>query len=201
MLPTWFIRSNLHPSLLFGLLFWDFSFFVSREELSCFAPLITLDVSRDEKSFSFCVSFCVRYTASTVLSKGSNYLHSKEGLPNPQILLVREPARGQICWPWESRCTNLWSTLWNGMLELGDIPGMSAQFRICRMRSANPKKVGGTFMGAFCAPEIGVSKIWFDDFFVWEVGHSGGKTTLLFVGKLMFVTFDFQDCFFQTQKI
>ena len=48
------------------------------------------------------------------------------------------------------------------MMELVDMPGMSAQFRICRMRTANFKKVGGTLMGPFCAPNL---KFGFDDLF------------------------------------
>ena len=51
------------------------------------------------------------------------------------------------------------------MMELVDMPGMSAQFRICRMRTANSKKVGGTLNGPFCVPKLGVPQIWGDDLF------------------------------------
>ena len=40
------------------------------------------------------------------------------------------------------------------MMELIDLPGMSAKFRICRMRTANFKTVGGTLNGNFCAPKV-----------------------------------------------
>ena len=49
--PTWFIRSNLHPSLLFSLCSWAFPVFVWWEELSCFTKLVRLVVSRDKTMF------------------------------------------------------------------------------------------------------------------------------------------------------
>ena len=45
------------------------------------------------------------------------------------------------------------------MMELVDMLGMSAQFRICRMRTANSKTVGGTLNGNFCAPKVWVPEI------------------------------------------
>ena len=41
------------------------------------------------------------------------------------------------------------------MMELVDMLGMSAKFRICRMQTANFKTVGGTLNGNFCAPKLG----------------------------------------------
>ena len=59
------------------------------------------------------------------------------------------------------------------MLELVDMPGMSAQFRICRMRTANSNKVGGMLNGNLCAPKLRVPKYPLVTFFVWEVAPSG----------------------------
>ena len=56
------------------------------------------------------------------------------------------------------------------MMELVDMPGMSAKFRICRMRTANFKKVGRKFNGPFCAPKMGVPEIWFGDVFCMRDG-------------------------------
>ena len=56
------------------------------------------------------------------------------------------------------------------MMELVDMPGMSAQFRICRMRTANSKKVGGTLNCPFCAPKLRVPEIWFGDVFCMRGG-------------------------------
>ena len=46
------------------------------------------------------------------------------------------------------------------MMELLDLPDMSAQFRICRMWAANSKMIGGTLNGNVCAPKLRVPKIW-----------------------------------------
>ena len=51
------------------------------------------------------------------------------------------------------------------MMELVDVPGMSAKFRIYRMRTANFKTVEGTLDGNFCAPKLGVPKILVGDDF------------------------------------
>ena len=56
------------------------------------------------------------------------------------------------------------------MMELVDMPGMSAQFRICRMRTANSKKVTGTLNCPFCAPKLRVPEIWFGDVFCMRGG-------------------------------
>ena len=56
------------------------------------------------------------------------------------------------------------------MMELVDMPGMPAKFGICRMRTANSKKVGGTLKGPFCAPKLGVPKICFGDLFCMRGG-------------------------------
>ena len=47
--------------------------------------------------------------------------------------------RRQFCWTRESQCTNFGLTLWNGMMELIDMPGMSPILRICRLGTSNPK--------------------------------------------------------------
>ena len=62
------------------------------------------------------------------------------------------------------------------MMELVEMPGMSAQFRICRMRTANSKKVGGTLNGPFVPQNSGYPKFGLVTFFVWEVGLSEKKT-------------------------
>ena len=54
------------------------------------------------------------------------------------------------------------------MMELVDMPGMSAKFRICRMRTANFETVGGTLNGSFRAPKIGVPENPFGDVFLNE---------------------------------
>ena len=63
------------------------------------------------------------------------------------------------------------------MMELVDMPGMSAKFRICRMRTANSKTVGGTLNGNFRAPKLGVPKIWVGDVFCMGGGALGKKST------------------------
>ena len=65
------------------------------------------------------------------------------------------------------------------MLELVDMPGMSAQFRICRMRTTNSKKVGGTLNGPFCVPKLRVPKNWFDDVFCMRDGPFREKCDLM----------------------
>ena len=56
------------------------------------------------------------------------------------------------------------------MMELVDISGISTQFRICRMRTANSKKVEGTLNSPFCAPKLGVPTIWVGDLFCMRGG-------------------------------
>ena len=79
-------------------------------------------------------------------------------------LLGKNNLRDQFCWPWESQWTNFDTWLWNGMMELVDMPGMSPICRICRLGTFNPKHAGGVFRGLFCVPTEGVPKIWFDGF-------------------------------------
>ena len=52
------------------------------------------------------------------------------------------------------------------MMELVDMSGMSAKFRICSMRTANSKTVGGILNSNFGAPKIGVLEYPFGDFFI-----------------------------------
>ena len=52
------------------------------------------------------------------------------------------------------------------MMELVDMPGMSAKFRICRMRTANSKRIRGTLNGNFCAQKLRVYEYPFGDVFV-----------------------------------
>ena len=56
------------------------------------------------------------------------------------------------------------------MMELVDMPGMSAKFRICRMRTAKVKTVGGTLNGDFCASKLGGGQIPVGDVFCMRGG-------------------------------
>ena len=46
------------------------------------------------------------------------------------------------------------------MMELVDMPGMSAKFRICRMQTADFKKVRRKFNCPFCATKVGIPEMW-----------------------------------------
>ena len=101
-LLTWFIQSNLHPSKLFRLRrYWFFPFFVWWAVLSCFVPVVRLDVST-YGTWAVCVQYIPRTVLYSTLSKEASSCTLKRGCANPQILL-REPPRCQICWPWESQ--------------------------------------------------------------------------------------------------
>ena len=63
------------------------------------------------------------------------------------------------------------------MMELVDMPGMSAKFRICRMRTANFKTVGGTLNGNFYAPKVRVPKYPFGDGFCMRGEGARKKST------------------------
>ena len=64
------------------------------------------------------------------------------------------------------------------MIELVDMPGMSAKFRICRIRTANFKTVRGTFNGNFCAPKVEVPEYPFGDVFYTRGAPVRKKGTL-----------------------
>ena len=66
------------------------------------------------------------------------------------------------------------------MMKLVEMPDMSAQFRICSMRTANSKTVGGTLNGNFRAPKLGVPKISVSDRFCNRGGALREKSTLLY---------------------
>ena len=63
------------------------------------------------------------------------------------------------------------------MLELVDMSGISAQFRICKMRTANSNKVGGTLNGNFRAPKFRVPEITFGGVFCMRGGALRKKDT------------------------
>ena len=65
------------------------------------------------------------------------------------------------------------------MMELVDMPGMSAKFRICRMRTADFKKVGRKFNGSFSAPKLGGPEYPFGDVFSMRGGRFRKKCPLL----------------------
>ena len=56
------------------------------------------------------------------------------------------------------------------MMELVDMPGVSAKFRICKMQTANFKTAGGALNGNFCAPKLGVPRIPVGDRFCMRGG-------------------------------
>ena len=64
------------------------------------------------------------------------------------------------------------------MMELVVMPGMSAKFRICRMRTANFKPVGGTLNGNFCAPKVRVPEYPFGGGFCMRGAPVRKKSTL-----------------------
>ena len=66
------------------------------------------------------------------------------------------------------------------MMELVGMPGMSAKFRICRIRTANSKTVGGTLNGNFRALKLGVPKLLVGDRFCIRGGALREKSTLLY---------------------
>ena len=63
------------------------------------------------------------------------------------------------------------------MMELVDMTGMSAKFRICRMRTANFKTDGGTLNGNFCAPKARVPEYPFGDGFCMRGDDARKKST------------------------
>ena len=65
------------------------------------------------------------------------------------------------------------------MMELVDMPGMSAKFRICRMRTANFETVGGTLNDNFRAPKLRIPEIWVGGVFCMGGGDAREKSALL----------------------
>ena len=51
------------------------------------------------------------------------------------------------------------------MMELVDIPGWSIHISISRLWAFHPKQAIGGFRGPFCAPKLGVPKIWVGEHF------------------------------------
>ena len=91
------------------------------------------------------------------------------------IAIARNAQTFSVLFSRESRSTKTEAWLWNGMMELVDMPGKSILLSISRLLTCHLKRVRGVFRGPFCDPTEGVPKFWFDDFSVWEVTHSGKK--------------------------
>ena len=72
---------------------------------------------------------------------------------------------GQFCWTRESQWTKIDTWLWNGMMELVDMPGMSPVLRICRLGTSNPKQIAGFFRGPFCVSTLRVLNFWVGEHF------------------------------------
>ena len=111
------------------------------------------------------------------------------------VALIDKNCSGdKFCWRRESQLTNFDTWLWNGTMELVDMPGISAICRIGRLGISNPKQARGDLRGTFCVPKEGIPKFWFCDFFVWEVAHSREKSPPLrqcFCCPTNFVKFEY----------
>ena len=55
-------------------------------------------------------------------------------------------------------------------MEWAEIPGMSPICRIFRLRTLNPKQVGGVFRGTFCVPKEEIPTFWFGNLFSMRGG-------------------------------
>ena len=69
-------------------------------------------------------------------------------------LIIKNGSWAQFCQSRESQWTNFDTWLWNGMMELVDMPRMSDK----------------GFRGPFCVPKLGTSKFWFGDLFCMRAG-------------------------------
>ena len=73
--------------------------------------------------------------------------------------------------------TNFGSMLWNGMMELGNMPGMSTYFRICGISTYNQKTVEIILRSTKWDPKTGPPKVCVGDVFLYERLASQTKKT------------------------
>ena len=78
------------------------------------------------------------------------------------------------------------------MMKLVDMPGISAKFRICRMQTANFKKVGRKFKGPFCAPKLRVPEYPFGDVFCMRGGELRKKGPHMFKNNKIWTRFQWK---------
>ena len=80
--------------------------------------------------------------------------HFERGCANRQKILQG----GRFCWYWENRWRKIDTSLWNAMMELKDIPGMSSIFRTPRLGPSNLNKVGVILRSSKCVWKNGTTR-------------------------------------------
>ena len=82
---------------------------------------------------------------------------------------------GGYQWSGENQWTNFRSRLWNGIMELRDMPYRSTICRISRLWTSDLMKVIVILRSSKCDPKKGLPKICVGNVFIWEVAHLGKK--------------------------
>ena len=92
-----------------------------------------------------CFSFCVRYITSAVLFKAADSQTLERGCTDNKKIL-HAANRGQFCRTRENQWTKIEAWLWNDMMEVFDMLGMSPILRICRLGTSSPNFLNDSWL-------------------------------------------------------